>query len=61
MRACEEAGKNMKMRLSKTAERQKMRSQLLAQFMPLFPAHSAYFNVLRHKVPYFNVSRQKVL
>ena len=54
MRACE----NMKMSLSKTAEQQKM---LVAQFMPFFQAHGAYFNVLRHKVPYLNVSRQKVL
>ena len=61
MRTCEEAGENMKMRLSKTAERQKMGSQLVTQFKPLFPAHSACFNVLRHKLPYFNVSRQKVL
>ena len=26
--------------------------------MPFFLAHSAYFNVLQQKVPYFNVSRQ---
>ena len=42
------------------SEQHKMRSQLAAQFMPFFTAHSAYFYILRQKVPYFNVSRQKI-
>ena len=37
------------------AEQHKMRSQLAAQFMP---AHSAYFNISRQKLPYFNVLPQ---
>ena len=36
----------------------KIRSQLVAQFMQFSSAHSAYFNISRQKVPYFNVSRQ---
>ena len=36
----------------------KIRSQLVAQFMPFSSTHSAYFNVLRKEVPYFNVSQQ---
>ena len=32
--------------------------QLVAQFMPFYSAHSAYFNISRQKVPYFNVLQQ---
>ena len=51
-------------------ERQKIQSQLVAQFLPILLAQCLYFNdlqqkvlhfnVLRQKVPYFKVSRQKV-
>ena len=37
----------------------KMWSQLVAQFMPFYSAHSAYFKVLRQKILFFNVLHQK--